>query len=114
VGENSFVTISDSSVQYCGFDSLIYIDTNEKEFLGHYEINNSKFIGIIGYEGSILNIKEINDKATVTFNNSIFRENFSMYRGAVVYSQSNSANLYVSFNNCVFKDNISIYGINIK
>ncbi|ORX49720.1 hypothetical protein BCR36DRAFT_353422 [Piromyces finnis] len=110
-GKSSYITISDTTFQYCGFStSLIEIDTNSNNKKGHYIINNTNFIGFFGYNGSILSIIETDNSTPVTFNNSSFIENISTNCGGIVYSQSNSTNLYVSFNNCVFENNWGLYG----
>jgi len=87
------------------------INANESNCLGHYEINNTDFIGLFGYEGVILYVEETNNNTIVTFNNSSFKENFTLNRGGIVFSQSNSTNLYVSFNDCIFEDNWCSDGI---
>ncbi|OUM59144.1 hypothetical protein PIROE2DRAFT_15402, partial [Piromyces sp. E2] len=108
--ESSYIKISDSLFQSSNICPLIMIDANKNNCLGHYEINNTEFNELYGFEGSILYINEINNNTIITFNNSIFKNVVAINRGGIVYSESNSTNLYVSFNDCFFDNNYSYDG----
>jgi len=109
---NTFITLNNCEISYCSFvQSIFMIDTNNEENLGHYSINNSKFFYNSGYNGGIINIKEIDSSSSVNFNFSTFESNFGSNYGGISYSTSYSSPLFVKFNNCTFINNNSPYGI---
>eukprot|EP00833_Pecoramyces_ruminatium_P001337 jgi/Orpsp1_1/1175369/evm.model.c7180000053591.1 len=106
----SYITIDNLTVQFCYYEmGFIEIDSNN-EIYGYYEINNSLFDMNYGKKGSVVHIEEINDKASIIFNNSIFNYNYAIVYGGIIYSNSKSTNKYVSFNDCKFSALTSLNG----
>ncbi|OUM60022.1 hypothetical protein PIROE2DRAFT_63399 [Piromyces sp. E2] len=86
-------------------------DFNSKD--GRFVIENSKFSNISSENGSILNIKSLNDYNlynSVLISNSTFENTSASKYGGVIYSLSEFTGKCITIENCEFKNNSALLG----
>lgn len=108
--ENSTITLKKIIVKLNYFENgIISIDSLDEG--RYYTIEDSEFLYNTGYDGTIININEIDSNSKVIFKNSTFIGNFCMDFGGIIYSKSKNSNLNVYFYECKFNDNEAYQGI---
>jgi len=78
-----------------------------------YIITNTVFSDNYGYDGTIVNIKQMKEFTKILFKNSSFIRNVSINNGGVLYSESDLTDVNVAFIDCIFEDNYSYEGLYI-